>query len=567
MKKFFLWLTKHKIIVLSFYIIIIILCAFFSTKVKVNSNLADYLPEDSDSTIALNEMEKEFTGDIPNAEMMVSDITMIDAAKLQDKIEAINGVKAVSGIKDANPLSVPYEFLGEESISSYYRDGHALYTLTLDKERKFDLLEELRNVTDKEVSLSGSFVTGKYSQKNSGPEIIKTVAIVIVFAIVLFMFTMDSWITPFILVETLICAVIINSGTNLIFGTISSVTNTAASVLQMGVSVDYFIFILHRYREYKSQGLESNEAMVSALTNSGSSVVSSSLTTVIGFAALTSMRYRIGMDMGIVLSKGVLISLICAFTLLPCLILSLEKMMNKTQYQQHYKRGINNNINNYNNNSYYSSNYYYNYNHKKNYISNSNNYNEERKKNNYYNNKINDGYNNEYNGYDDYNNHYDDYNGYNNQYEEYNEYDNGYNNNYIYPQNKKKKVYNRYNNINNNINNINNINLTNNFYDNNEETKIKTVNEIKQKKEVMKLKINLKEDKYIQLIIYKEDNIDEVVKEFCNLNNIDKELVNPLINKIKQSLKQIELITNNKIKLSRDSVLLLEKAKKRIQNK
>ena len=241
-------------------------------------------------------------------------------------------------------------------------------------------------------------------------------------------------------------------------------------------------------------------------------------------------------------------------------------MMNKTQYQQHYKRGINNNLNNYNNNSYYSSNYYYNYNHKKNYISNSNNYNEERKKNNYYNNKINDGYNNEYNGYDDYNNHYDDYNGYNNQYEEYNEYDNGYNNNYIYPQNKKKKVYNRYNNINNNIN-INNINLSNNFYDNNEETKIKTVNEIKQKKEVMKLKINLKEDKYIQLIIYKEDNIDEVVKEFCNLNNIDKELVNPLINKIKQSLKQIELITNNKIKLSRDSVLLLEKAKKRIQNK
>ena len=238
-------------------------------------------------------------------------------------------------------------------------------------------------------------------------------------------------------------------------------------------------------------------------------------------------------------------------------------MMNKTQYQQHYKRGINNNINNYNNNSYYSSNYYYNYNYKKNYINNSNNYNEERKKNNYYNNKINDGYN----GYDDYNNHYDDYNGYNNQYEEYNEYDNGYNNKYIYPQNKKKKVYNRYNNINNNINNINNINLTNNFYENNEETKIKTVNEIKQKKEAMKVKINLKEDKYIQLIIYKEDNIDEVVKEFCNLNNIDKELVNPLINKIKQSLKQIELITNNKIKLSRDSVLLLEKAKKRIQNK
>ena len=242
-------------------------------------------------------------------------------------------------------------------------------------------------------------------------------------------------------------------------------------------------------------------------------------------------------------------------------------MMNKTQYQQHYKRGINNNINNYNNNNYYNTNYYHNYNHKKNYINNSNNYNEERKKNNYYSNKINDGYNNEYNGYDDYNNHYDDYNGYNNQYEEYNEYDNGYNNNYLYPQNKKKKVYNRYNNINNINNNINNINLNNNFYENNEEIKIKTVNEIKPKKEMIKLKINLKEDKYEELIIYKEDNIDEKVKEFCNDYSIDEKLVNPLTNKIKQSLKQIELITNNKIKLSRDSVLLLEKAKKIIKNK
>ena len=165
MKKFFLWLTKHKKTVLSFYIIIIILCAFFSTRVKVNSNLSDYLPEDSESTIALNEMGKEFTEDIPNAEMMISDITMIEAAKLQDKIETINGVKAVSGIKDANPLSVPYGFLSEESVSSYYKDGHALYTLTLDKDRKYDLLEELRSVTDKKVSLSGSFVTGKYSQK------------------------------------------------------------------------------------------------------------------------------------------------------------------------------------------------------------------------------------------------------------------------------------------------------------------------------------------------------------------------------------------------------------------
>ncbi|MBR1482986.1 MAG: MMPL family transporter [Ruminococcus sp.] len=316
-----------------FYLVLIILSALLSTKVKVNSNLADYLPPDSDSTIALSEMEAEFTGDIPNASMMVTDITMEEADKLQAIIQKVDGVKAVSGIADANAFNVPYEFLGEEAVSGYYKDGHALYTLTLDTEKKIDLLDDLRALTDKKTYFSGSFVTGKTSQKTSGPEIFTTVGIVIVFAIILFMFTMDSWITPFLLVGTLLAAVVINSGTNLVFGTISSVTNTAASVLQMGVSVDYFIFILHRYREYKNQGYDSDSAMVQALTHSKTSVLSSSLTTVIGFAALVFMRYRIGMDMGIVLSKGVFISLICAFTLLPCLILTLEKLMTKTSHK------------------------------------------------------------------------------------------------------------------------------------------------------------------------------------------------------------------------------------------
>ena len=333
MERFFSWQIRHRKSVIVLFIVIISICAFCQAKVKVNTNLADYLPKDSASTIALDEMGREFTGDIPNAEMMVSDISMLEAARLQDKIEALDGVKDVSGIRNANLLGVPYEFLGEDAVRSYYKDGNALYTLTLDPESGFSLLEDLKNVTDKRVSLAGSFVTSKHAQKNSGPEVIKTVAIVIVFAIVLFMFTMDSWLTPFLLVGTLLCAVIINSGTNLIFGTISSVTNTAASVLQMGVSVDYFIFILHRYREYTDMGRSSDDAMILALTNSGSSVVSSSLTTVIGFAALAFMRYGIGIDMGIVLSKGVLISLICAFTLLPCLILSLDKWMNRTRHK------------------------------------------------------------------------------------------------------------------------------------------------------------------------------------------------------------------------------------------
>ena len=214
MERFFSWQIRHRKSVIVLFIVIISICAFCQAKVKVNTNLADYLPKDSASTIALDEMGREFTGDIPNAEMMVSDISMLEAARLQDKIEALDGVKDVSGIRNANLLGVPYEFLGEDAVRSYYKDGNALYTLTLDPESGFSLLEDLKNVTDKRVSLAGSFVTSKHAQKNSGPEVIKTVATVIVFAIVLFMFTMDSWLTPFLLVGTLLCAVIINSGTN-----------------------------------------------------------------------------------------------------------------------------------------------------------------------------------------------------------------------------------------------------------------------------------------------------------------------------------------------------------------
>ena len=223
--------------------------------------------------------------------------------------------------------------------------------------------------------------------------------------------------------------------------------------------------------------------------------------------------------------------------------------MSKIQYQSYYKRNINNNINNYkdyNNNNHY--NYYYYHNYKK------NNYNEERKKINNYNNKLNEVYINENNKY---NNQYNDYKEYN-QYNEYNEYNNsGYNNNnYIYPPPyKKKKTNNRYNN-----------NLNNNIYENNEEIGKNNITEIKNKKEILKVKINIKDDKYKELIIYKEDNIDDVVNQFCNTNFIDENLIQPLCNKIKRGLGKIDDVTNN-IKLSRDSVVLLEKAKKLNQNK
>lgn len=357
MESIFKFILRHRRLVVAFFLILAAVCAFFSTKVRINSDLTDYLPKDSDSTVSLRVMEESFDGGIPNLQLMVKDISLTGAQKLADDLREIDGVESVS-FADSSLLTsfLPLEMLPDSSLSSYYRDSCALFSLTVDENRDISTIDEIREkaaarqakapakstdsssdeVPDaseaEKVFTSGSFASNKYAQATAPREIRTTVLIVIAFAMVLLLLSMDSYLEPFILLFCLLIGVLINMGSNLIFGTISSITNTAASVLQMGVSVDYSIFLLHRFRELRP-GRSAEEAMVLAMKRSFSSVLSSSLTTIIGFLALLFMRYRIGTDMGLVLSKGIAISLICAFMLLPCMVLILEKPVLKTSHK------------------------------------------------------------------------------------------------------------------------------------------------------------------------------------------------------------------------------------------
>ncbi|MCR5103047.1 MAG: MMPL family transporter [Eubacterium sp.] len=346
MYRFFRFLIKHKKSVIIFYSVLAVLMAILSRRVKVNNDLADYLPKDSDSTIAIDVMEKQFDEELPNLQVMVKDISLKEASELVSVYEKIDGVIAVSWAETMTSdfISMPVEMLPDSTLSKYYKDGNALYTLTVDQNKELDTLDEIRNAAGKETVVSGSFADEKIAQGTAPREIMITVVIAISFAMCLLLLSMDSWLEPFILLLCLIIGVIINAGTNIIFGTISSMTNTAASVLQMGVSIDYFIFILHRFRENREEIMnstdledssrkKSEEAMVKSMVQSFSSILSSSLTTIIGFVALMFMRYRIGLDMGLVLSKGVATSLLTAFTLLPCMTLILEKAVEKTRHK------------------------------------------------------------------------------------------------------------------------------------------------------------------------------------------------------------------------------------------
>ena len=333
MRKLFLLILDHRRLVLVFYLVALVLSAIASQKVYVNSDLTAYLPEDSNSTIALRIMEEAFGGDIPTLRLMVKEVSFEEATELKEKIREMPGVREVTFISTADYLALPYRSLPDNLKEQAYRDGSALYTITMDINSTLSDLDAIREMTGHPTAAAGMYADTKTTARNSTRELFITISIVVAFGIAILLLTLPSWLEPFLLVLALMCAVLLNAGTNLIFGSISMITNIASSVLQMGVSVDYSIFLLHRSREYRRQGLDAKEALAEAMVHSGSSILSSALTTAIGFMALTVMRYRIGLDIGLVLTKGIVISLLCAFSLFPCLLLFFDRLVQKTSHR------------------------------------------------------------------------------------------------------------------------------------------------------------------------------------------------------------------------------------------
>lgn len=330
MKKVFSKLVDHRKLVLVVYLILLIISVFCSMKVKVNGNLADYLPADSRSTISLDIMGEEFENDIPNASLMVPGLTIPEAGLLKEELLEVSGVINVTGVTDAVEITQPVETMDQKTLTSWYQDGYALFSITIDADYQKEALHQIRELAGEGAVMSGSAVE---SASVTLAELFVTIAIAIFVALVILMLATTSWLEPFLLLLALSVAIVINAGTNLLLGEISVVTNTAASILQLGVSVDYSIFLLHRFEEYRKEGLAPREAMIEALTHSLTSIVSSGVTTVIGFAALILMQYRIGADMGVVMSKGILISMIAVFTLLPALTLGCYKLLDKTHHR------------------------------------------------------------------------------------------------------------------------------------------------------------------------------------------------------------------------------------------
>lgn len=333
MKKFYQRIVNNPKKILICFLLLAVIGAVFRGMVKVNYDMADYLPEDTASTVSLEIMEEEFEGGIPNARVMVKDVTIPEALDYKEKILACEGVTDVMWLDDAADILQPLETLNQDTVETYYKDNAALFTVTIEEGKQVEAVDAIRAIVGEENALTGEAVSTAVATTGTVTEITKITVIAVLFVFVVLLITTTSWIEPVLVMLGLGVAVLINSGSNLIFGEISFVTNAAGTILQVAVSLDYSVFLIHRFEECKKEISDSKEAMVEALCKSTSSILSSGLTTVIGFLALLFMQFEIGPDLGRALAKGVAISLITVFVFMPVLILATQKWLQKSKHR------------------------------------------------------------------------------------------------------------------------------------------------------------------------------------------------------------------------------------------
>lgn len=310
------FIVKNRYIILAVVCALTILSAFMIPRVNIVTDMSEYLPEDSSMRKGLAIMEQEF----PDMEtentirVMFSDLSEEESESLKAELEAISYVD-----------SVDYEADSED----YNKDGYSLYVLNTKYDTDSKEVAEIEAaITENYTDYHGMVYSVDTDEIGGIPLWILCMALAILMCILFLM--CNSWTEPFLFLAAILLAIIINMGTNALLGGVSYITNSIASILQLVLSMDYSIILINRYRQEIGNADSHEQAMKRALAAAFASITSSSITTIVGLLALVFMKFKIGADMGFVLAKGVLISMLCIFTVLPALILIFDKWIQKT---------------------------------------------------------------------------------------------------------------------------------------------------------------------------------------------------------------------------------------------
>lgn len=324
------------VVIVATVLLIPAVIAYITT--DINYDILTYLPQKLESVQGEKVLDETFN-DAAMAMIITEDYNEREVAALKDEIGKISGVRQALWVNDIVDITVPKEMLPDILSSVFYSaDGSSTmmlvqFTQSGSSESTMNALKEIRKIMNKNSFMSGLSAITLDTKELADSEAPLYIAIAIVLALIALSFTMKSWLLPFILLLSLGYAVIYNMGTNLFLGQISYITQCIAAILQLGVTMDFSVFLIDRYEEEKLRIPDKSQAMANAIENTFVSVSGSSLTTVFGFLALCFMQFTLGLDIGLVMAKGVLFGLITVVSFLPAAVLLLDKLIAKTAHK------------------------------------------------------------------------------------------------------------------------------------------------------------------------------------------------------------------------------------------
>lgn len=307
--------------------------------VNVNYDLTKYVPSYTQSSQGLDKMKEEF-GYPGTARLMIKDVSLYEAKKYKDQLAAVDGVDQILWCDTTVNVYAGEDFVNLDDIKDYYKDGCAVMDITFEEEsdspRTERAIDEMKAITGDKGCYVGMAVQNKSLIETTAREMGRILVVAVLMILAVLCLATTAWTEPILFMLVMGVAVLLNKGTNIFLGTISFLTDNVAIILQLATSMDYSIFLLDAFMSWRDTGLSEEEAIVKAVEEAINSIFASSLTTVVGFLALVTMKFNIGFDMGLVLAKGIVFSLLSVVFFMPAMILKFTKWNDRTKHRSFF---------------------------------------------------------------------------------------------------------------------------------------------------------------------------------------------------------------------------------------
>ena len=307
--------------------------------VNVNYDLTKYVPSYTQSSQGLDKMKEEF-GYPGTARLMIKDVSLYEAKMYKDQLAAVDGVDQILWCDTTVNVYAGEDFVNLDDIKDYYKDGCAVMDITFEEEsdspRTERAIDEMKAITGDKGCYVGMAVQNKSLIETTAREMGRILVVAVLMILAVLCLATTAWTEPILFMLVMGVAVLLNKGTNIFLGTISFLTDNVAIILQLATSMDYSIFLLDAFMSWRDTGLSEEEAIVKAVEEAINSIFASSLTTVVGFLALVTMKFNIGFDMGLVLAKGIVFSLLSVVFFMPAMILKFTKLNDRTKHRSFF---------------------------------------------------------------------------------------------------------------------------------------------------------------------------------------------------------------------------------------